>query len=707
MTADSGMNRAFTARPRLCERGSIRATLLASTLVWACASSYALGLGRPVTASSLGQSLNVLVPLQLDSGEVFLPECVSAEVQAGEARLPKAAVRVGLEAAPDGTLRALRVLTQAVIEEPIVVLNLSVGCPARLSRQFTLFMDPPLRGSAAVTTLPSLSTDSLDASSPSYASPRSLALLAQREVADASAAADKASRTKTAAKSEGAGKAVKVRPVKAAASAVDTLGDQGNASPSTSAKGPRKPAPAAPGTAKLHLDVAEFLQTRSRLDAPSAAAILASPGVGAAWPPDWAASAAADAAKLKELEAKVEQMHAQTRATQEAVGQLRSQLAGLKAARTPDILTWGLGALALAFGGGLIYLWRMREDESRRREDAWWTSSEAQGSSAAQPPEVHMPPSMAPMPPTGSPLAAALAVAPADSGRVATEVDTMPQSIVEALMASREPSPALHEQTLAFARVSPNSDLAPLGQGSGSPSTGLDSLNLSLPPGTEPGFSAAHRGMDVSVEELIDLQQQTEFFEVLGQDEAAIELLLSHINTTGRSALPYLKLLEIHKRLGDAKAHAQVRERFALQFGVQAPSWDADEANAAGLEGHAEILAEVQRLWADIGACMAYLQQLLVSRRDLAVSESASPTVLVDLACNLDMLLLYSVARDLSEHEVRGDGVDVFLPLDFPDGSPLSTSMMATLPVEVNGAKSRFGELDLDITVGESEQGKR
>ena len=31
---------------------------------------------------------------------------------------------------------------------------------------------------------------------------------------------------------------------------------------------------------------------------------------------------------------------------------------------------------------------------------------------------------------------------------------------------------------------------------------------------------------DVSVEELIDLEQQAEFFVVLGQDEAAIDLLM-------------------------------------------------------------------------------------------------------------------------------------------------------------------------------------
>ena len=55
---------------------------------------------------------------------------------------------------------------------------------------------------------------------------------------------------------------------------------------------------------------------------------------------------------------------------------------------------------------------------------------------------------------------------------------------------------------------------------------------------------------EVSVEELIDLEQQAEFFVVLGQDDAAIDLLEDHVqSTTGASPLPFLKLLELHQRL--------------------------------------------------------------------------------------------------------------------------------------------------------------
>jgi hypothetical protein len=65
------------------------------------------------------------------------------------------------------------------------------------------------------------------------------------------------------------------------------------------------------------------------------------------------------------------------------------------------------------------------------------------------------------------------------------------------------------------------------------------------------GGRVAETDPEMAVEELIDLEQQAEFFVVLGQDEAAIDLLNGHIDSSGdASPLPYLKLLEIHRRRG-------------------------------------------------------------------------------------------------------------------------------------------------------------
>jgi len=78
-----------------------------------------------------------------------------------------------------------------------------------------------------------------------------------------------------------------------------------------------------------------------------------------------------------------------------------------------------------------------------------------------------------------------------------------------------------------------------------------------------------------SMEALIDLEQEAEFFAVIGQDEAAVALLSKHIQRDGPvSPLPYLKLLEIHRRRGDTAAHAVVGEAFRARFSTSPPTWE-------------------------------------------------------------------------------------------------------------------------------------
>jgi hypothetical protein len=66
-----------------------------------------------------------------------------------------------------------------------------------------------------------------------------------------------------------------------------------------------------------------------------------------------------------------------------------------------------------------------------------------------------------------------------------------------------------------------------------------------------------------------------------------------------------------------------------------------------------------------------------------------------------DLLLLYSVARDLSEHEVQGSDVDVFLPLEPSGSSRTATSMMATLPTPVAAHPGGLVDLSLDIDLSD------
>jgi len=162
---------------------------------------------------------------------------------------------------------------------------------------------------------------------------------------------------------------------------------------------------------------------------------------------------------------------------------------------------------------------------------------------------------------------------------------------------------------------------------------------------------------EVSVEELLDLEQQADFFIALGQEDAAIDLLMSHLRSTGGlSPLPYTKLLEIYRRQGDRDAYERIRARFNRRFNAYAPDWDAGPLSGRLLEDYADIVQHLQARWPQPLDAMAMLEAMLF-RKDTAHE-------LFDLPAYKDVLLLYAIARDLWQQGAgRQPGIDVLLPL--------------------------------------------
>ena len=143
----------------------------------------------------------------------------------------------------------------------------------------------------------------------------------------------------------------------------------------------------------------------------------------------------------------------------------------------------------------------------------------------------------------------------------------------------------------------------------------------------------------VSVEELLDLEQQVDFFIVLGQEQAAVELLLSHVRATGgTSALPYFKLLQIYRQLGDEEAYERTRDRFNQRFNAQAPDWQGDLAAGRCLEHYPQVVARLQQAWPQPLRAQAELESLLLRRADLEP---------FDLPAFHDILTLHALVRDL------------------------------------------------------------
>lgn len=163
------------------------------------------------------------------------------------------------------------------------------------------------------------------------------------------------------------------------------------------------------------------------------------------------------------------------------------------------------------------------------------------------------------------------------------------------------------------------------------------------------------------------MEQQAEFFIVLGQDEAAIDLLVEHARSTGGSSpLPYLKLLEIYQRRGDREAYDRTRGRFNQRFNAYAAEWEAGLQQGRGLEDYPGVLPRLAQVWGQPLDAMAELEALLFRK---------SRGELFDLPAYREVLFLYALARDLLDRESADTGnVDLLLPLadggDFGMTSP-------------------------------------
>lgn len=113
-------------------------------LAFAAQPSMAVGFGRVVNATTLGQPLDLTVPVSADPTEQITAECVSAEVMVGDSVLPSPAVHLRLDPSPDSAVQWLRIQSSVRIAEPVLNVTVSAGCASRVSRQFVVFVDPPL-----------------------------------------------------------------------------------------------------------------------------------------------------------------------------------------------------------------------------------------------------------------------------------------------------------------------------------------------------------------------------------------------------------------------------------------------------------------------------------------------------------------------------------------------------------------------------------
>jgi pilus assembly protein FimV len=583
--------------------------------------SHGMGWGPTPQAVTLGQPLDLRLPVRLDAGEVIAPECVTAGVILADQRLSSALVRARVDGG-DTAQATVRVVTMVSIDEPVVEVEVSIGCPTRLSRRLVLLADPPLSPVSVPLTYPASPTDLpvAPASTPPAVS-ESTGARPPPASAPAPATQEPAARARVSERPASAARRVHRKP------------PAGDAAPGTADVGkPRLRLDAEPPPASTRSAAADAAETAAAAASAASAAI--------------AQAAQAAASRVAALELALEKMRVEAKADRDALLQLRSRAADAETAGrwTPYLL----GLLLLL---GLVTAWlalRVRA-MTRERQAEWLAAAREQRETAAAP-------------------------ASTDSSQAGI------------------PSELPRTPVAPFSPTSPG----PLGMsGTAGAEGGAEEPWAMRTQVLSPSPPASAESRAVSIEELIDLEQQAEFFIVLGQEDAAVDLLVEHLRSTGGgSPLPYLKLLEIYRRRNEREAYERTRARFNHRFNAVAPDWDDDVLHGRSLEDYPNIVARLQMSWPTPLDAMAELESLLFRK---------TKGELFDMPAYRDLLFLYSLARDLLDREpVEGGNVDVLLPLSegatYTEPMPLEDSPEGLPPGLPDFEGHPTVPVDLDLT---------
>jgi hypothetical protein len=616
-------------------------TTLAILACVASGAASALGFGDFRSQVILGQPLNLAVPVTLAEGETLGAECAGAEVVSGDSRLSSSVVRVRVTQGRDEREAVIRVTSSVPIEEPIVNVSVWAGCPSRVTRAMVLLADPPivsptLAAAPAAELARSPAAPRPEPTRPGVAGPGSA------DSAAPSRAARPAAPPRQRATAAAPSAPRSVAPVPAVAAPERPAPRVAAAAPRSAAATPRE------GRPRLRLDEGQV--SASQGAAVQAAEAQASAAREAAALAEAAASAAQ--AHAVALEAEVARLRADAKAQTEALVALRQQIAQDRAQRQQQ--SWVLPLLvvlaaALALVAGWL-AWRLRSGlhQTAAQRDMWWDR--------AHPPSRH----------GGEEDSGYRSSSFGRSSQVSSRVPSGPAPL------SQAPDPLSPSTLVIDSMIAPPTVATPMA-----------AANPPLPPRV-PEIEESQRAM--SVDEQIDLEQQADFFIALGHDESAIDLLMAHLRSTGGGTpLPFLKLLEIHRRRGDREAYERTRVRFNQRFNSVAPDWTSDPRAGRALEDYPLVVGRVQHAWAQPLDAMAELEALLFRR--------GAGAELFDLPAYQELLFLYQLARDLHHSDQPDTEVDVLLPIGaaavaLPEGS-------ITLRPEFNAGRAVALDLDL------------
>ena len=597
----------------------VRAYVCAMLMVCAAMDSLALTLGGAQGAVFVGKPLDVRIQLQADTGEELHAACMAAEVFYGESLVDSARVTVSVDAAQgsSGKEPFVRVTASAVINEPIVTVNIRVGCQQKSSKRYTLFPDV-----ATNVVEPSI-RPSVQGSPLVVAAPRALAAGPQfektRKTRASLAAPDAQSPSKPA-----------LSPTPAPNSITDPAPEL-RAGVAARSKAATKTS----GKSRLKLDPLDLsierdpvLQaTTELLTLPQENAALRAQAIAL-----WRSLNASpeelllEEAKNKVFEKDLKSLYAVTAENQKGLMDLVGKVQQAESERYANPLVYALAALCLLLLVVMVWVWRRVRSA---RTGSWMhgvDDTDAHDSLLAE--LVKSPPASRPTSPAH--------LAPTPVAVLPTKVapPAEPLTVVDFDLAAFErlpyPVPKLDP---VLASASPPSALAVARGGARDPSVGV---------------SGGLRTIDSA--ELLDVRQQADFFMALGEHQKAIDVLTTRIAQVGESSpLVCLDLLRIYYKLGRESEFEFMRQEFNNWFTGRVPVIDDFGNEGRSLEKYPKVIDQIVALWPD-PRVLEYIENCIYHHS----TDAYEPDF--DLLAYRDLLLLHGIAKRIVR--VSDDGSD-------------------------------------------------
>lgn len=319
--------------------------------------SEALTLGRVRGVALVGQPLDVVVPVQMDAAEDASSLCFDADVFHADTRQEASRVRVVVDATAQPHTANVRILSSAVVDEPVVTVYLRTGCGQKTTRRYVLLADMPSEVAAAAP----------------YVAPVSALPPAQGgliPVAPVSASVSSAA-SNSAPVVKAKTVPVSTPTVRQGVANKRPQGPAVVASPGMAPSDEKSRAGRSPGQPRLKLDSLELLPDR-------VATLASSTPVPA--PED----ALRDVQRMQTLEGDVKALLALAAKNEASLVDLKARLQKAETERFPGGLVYGLIALVLACLAALTFLWN-RQRRVHAGDADWWRGAIVTPASA--PPE--------------------------------------------------------------------------------------------------------------------------------------------------------------------------------------------------------------------------------------------------------------------------------------------------------------------------------